>query len=202
MSSDRSALPSDGHTDDVLTQLRRESRDEHEAIERVLEFMDEGLTRDVYRRRLAQFYGFYAPLEERLGALGAFTEPGTLRTAPRLAADLRALGLASPESLPRCDALPTLTDRASVLGCLYVLKGAALGGRVIARHVAKTLGLGPDNGACFFHGAGEETGPRWRTFVATLADFDGTAAERHTLVHTAIDTFRTLRLWCQGGTAP
>ena len=46
----------------ILTRLRLETRAEHRAVECVLFLMGAALTREAYRLRLAQFYGFYGPL--------------------------------------------------------------------------------------------------------------------------------------------
>ncbi len=188
---------------DILRRLRTESRAEHEAIDRALDLLARGLTLGAYRRRIEQFHGFYAPLEDRLGDLGALAWPSGAapleRRAPLLAADLVALGVGAPERLPRCEALPELRGPADVLGCLYVLEGAALGGQVIARHLRDTLGIGPSNGGSFFHGRAEQTGPHWRAFCATLAAFRGDDAEGDATVQAAIATFRALRRWCAAG---
>jgi heme oxygenase len=196
-----SAAANAGSTSEgILSRLRAESRLEHEAVERDLDLMSAGLTVAVYRRRLEQLHGFYAPLEDRLEALGAFSgaEPEPLAKAALLAADLRALGVAEPERLPRCQALPDLLGPAQALGCLYVIEGATLGGQVIARHLHRTLGLEPQSGARFFHGYGEETGPRWRSFGARLVAFAVNAPREDLMVRAAIETFRALRAWCKG----
>jgi heme oxygenase (biliverdin-IX-beta and delta-forming) len=188
---------------DVLYRLRTESRPEHDAIERALDLTDSTLTLAAYRLRIEQFYGFYAPIEDRLGALGAFAAPGTgpERKAPLLLADLLVLGVAAP-SLPQCQALPDLTGAAEMLGCLYVLEGATLGGQVIARRLRDTLGIGPASGASFFHGHGEETGARWRAFTAVLAASGRDEVHQDAMVRSAIGTFRALRLWCEARPTP
>lgn len=52
---------------------------------------------------------------------------------------------------------------ASFVGICYVLRGASLGGKVIARHLATTLGLTSSHGAAFFS-PGEE-GATWREWM-------------------------------------
>ena len=89
---------------DILARLRSETCSEHEAVERQLGLVDATLTLAHYRRRLEQFWGFYAPLEARLEA-GAGAGPGapilvTHRKTGWIEADLRALGMARPETLP------------------------------------------------------------------------------------------------------
>ena len=79
---------------DILARLRSETCSEHEAVERQLGLVDETLTLAQYRRRLEQFWGFYAPLEARLEA-GAGTGPGAPILVPRSAR--------SGRSAPWCD---------------------------------------------------------------------------------------------------
>lgn len=56
-------------------------------------------------------------------------------------------------------------DSAALAGMLYVIEGSMLGGRVIARQLAKSLDIGRETGARFFSGWGDETGPRWEVFL-------------------------------------
>ena len=60
-SSDLPAAPSA-----ILARLRLETRGEHDAVELELDLIGVSLTREGYRQRLEQFYGFYAPLEAAL----------------------------------------------------------------------------------------------------------------------------------------
>ena len=50
----------------LLTRLRIETRAEHDAIERTLLLVGDDLTLEMYTHRIAQFYGFYKPVEEQL----------------------------------------------------------------------------------------------------------------------------------------
>lgn len=185
---------------DILARLRSETRSEHEAVEYQLGLVDEALTLTQYRRRLEQFWGFYAPLEARLccGGTGNRAEAVLCRQGKSgwLEADLRALGVGRPEQLPRCERLPDLPDRAAVLGCSYVLEGATLGGQIISRHVASRFGLSAESGGRFFHGYGDRTGEMWKTFTATVRSFVELTGEEDAIVAAAVGTFQSFRLWC------
>ena len=124
--------------------------------------------------------GFYRPLEGALAAL-----PGWERLSP--AVDLRAhcraalidddlevLGLVVP--VQALDRQPTLDSLAQGLGCLYVLEGSALGGRVVARQARAALG--EDLPVTFFaNPAGRPLGARWQALQATLDAYGRTAGE-------------------------
>ena len=197
-----SALPS------VLTRLRFETRSEHEAVERVLDLMG-ALTCDGYSQRLVQFYGFYSPLEAALQARCAKqSDSGSLEISqlpmllPRLRKslllrqDLHHLGITTAD-LAQCRALPPIQTPAEVLGCLYVLEGATLGGRTITRHVQGTLGIMPTTGGSFFDGYAGDTARMWNAMRQTLLSGAVDAQAENAMVASAIATFACLRGWCE-----
>jgi heme oxygenase (biliverdin-IX-beta and delta-forming) len=198
----------------ILSRLRTETRAEHEAVEQVLDLMSTSLTREGYRQRLQQFYGFYAPLEQALQARrdrvsGEAGEealsPGTcsalaarLNKTAHLQRDLRQLGVMA-DDLPLCRELPPLRTQAEVLGCLYVLEGATLGGRMITQHVQATFGITPAAGGSFFEGYGADTGKMWQTMRQLLVSGAPDVQSENAMVANAIATFACLRLWCESG---
>ena len=62
-------------------------------------------------------------------------------------------GSAGPRPFDTLDGVwtGTLASRSGFIGTCYVLRGASLGGRVIARHLELTLGLDAAHGAAFFN---------------------------------------------------
>jgi heme oxygenase len=58
-------------------------------------------------------------------------------------------------------------------GCLYVMEGSTLGGKIIYNILKKQLGLSDSAGASFFYGYGPATGEKWKTFGASLEAFAG-----------------------------
>ncbi len=185
----------------VLDRLKGETRPEHDAIEAALDLASGALTVERYRRTLERFFGYYRPLEEAIHAIDGWAESGLdlgeRRKAGLLEADLRALGVGTPDDLPRCRNLPPCGRTAAAFGCLYVLEGATLGGQFISRHVRQTLGVTPETGGRFFHGYGGRTGAMWQAFRTALAAFATTQETQDIVVGTATATFRTLRQWCQ-----
>ncbi len=82
--------------------------------------------------------------------------------SPLIAAGLNALGRALPTSTP---AVAAATFGAAI-GWTYVAEGSSLGGRVMRRAmVADGLDL---TGLDFLDPHGEDTGPRWRAFLAAM----------------------------------
>ena len=192
----------------VLTRLRFETRSEHDAVERVLDLMG-ALSNTSYRQRLVQFYGFYSPLEAALQTRCA--EQGDSRSLkasqlpmllPRLhkslllRQDLNHLGVITID-LALCRALPQIQTPAEVLGCLYVLEGATLGGRMITQHVQATLGITPTTGGSFFDGYAGHTARMWNAMRQTLLSGAVDAQAENAMVASAVATFTCLRDWCE-----
>lgn len=184
-----------------MNQLKLATRDRHVALERQLPLLDPALSLRDYRQCLARFLGYFAPLEQALlGQTGwdaiGFDYADRLKT-PRLALDLLALG-ATPKAvaaLPQCQRLPPVDSLPSLLGCLYVIEGAGLGGQVITRHLRASLGLTPATGGAFFFGDGELTGPRWKAFVQDLKRQVAEQGGGDAVIASANLTFATLDDW-------
>lgn len=197
-----------GLSQPLSLRLRHATHDQHAQIEanpRFARLMAPDLTRDEYRVLLARLFGHHAPAEAALGAAAqllpaALGLPRRLRRTGLLAADLVALGMAAPRiaGLPRCQD-HAIRSAAEAWGLLYVLEGATLGGQVIARHLALTLGLGPQDGAGALVPHGAETGALWRGFKQALdeaaedPDFDSEAT-----IEAARRAFGTLDAWVAG----
>ena len=186
----------------LLSRLRTETQDRHDAIEHTLLLMEDDLTLAAYRRRLEQFYGFYQPVEARLldgrGPLAPWLDVQVRRKTAQLQADLTALGQAAGARLPLCTKLPPLISAADCFGCLYVLEGATLGGVIISRHVGQRLGVSPASGGAFFGGYGAHTGAMWQQFRAAITAFSAETDDQDAVVASARATFEALQHWCEG----
>lgn len=192
----------------IMSRLKAETQAYHDRIER------DRLSRELtamevdlgyYTQVLAIYYGFYAPLEARLiGAaqwdtLGFDLTP-RLKT-PLLARDLAHFGIEGERlrALPVCADLPRVADLPAAIGCLYVLEGATLGGQLISRHLAGTLGVGPERGSAFFSSYGPTVGPMWKAFRAFAEEYAPGSEEA--IIACACATFTALGSWFQEGYA-
>lgn len=185
----------------ILKLLKEATAPLHGALESKLPLLDARMSPHTYRQFLHRFLGYYEPLEARLLAFPYwsaldFDYAGRHKT-PRLLQDLQALG-ETPDAiqgLARCRDLPSLATPGQLLGCLYVIEGATLGGQVITRHLQANLGLTPSSGASFFDGYGAQTGRQWKAFGAMLKA-SATETEIHgEMVASANRTFETLGNW-------
>jgi heme oxygenase len=194
----------------ILKRLKLATSASHSALEEKLPLMNADLSRQAYCRFVARFFGFYAPLEAQLMASPHWQQLpfdyADRQKTPRLTQDLLALGT-TPTALsatPLCAALPPLHAPEQLLGCLYVIEGATLGGRSITQHLHTKLGLTPQSGGAFFDGYGTQTGSRWKAFCTMLmnnADHPDHPnhpidESRHAAIVAAADsTFQTLTQW-------
>jgi heme oxygenase len=124
----------------------------------------------------------FQPLKIDLGSIG--------RRRDWLAADLHALALPLPAPQSLGFELPTSGHG---FGCLYVLEGSALGGRVISKRVKQTLGLGPASGGAYFHGLGRQTSSHWSDFLTALNTIPANSAMGADAEAGAIATFVAFR---------
>ena len=191
--------PANPPTAPILTRLKLETADLHQRVENRFRILDPTLTRTGYALKLERLLGFHQPLEtliepwrDRLAI-----DWDARRKAHLLRADLEFLGRTPAEiaQLPCCKALPELTDLGAVLGCVYVLEGSTLGGRMIARHLAQHLGVVPGQGASFFSPYGDELMPRWRSFQQHLAELANSATPEDRIIDGARATFTCFGDW-------
>jgi len=183
----------------ILDLLRERTRAAHDRAEEALPLLDPSLDAARYRAILAGFWGFHAALEPCLAAVAELRalglDPAERRKLPRLEHDLRTLG-ADPMRLPVANAVPEVEGAAAALGCMYVLEGATLGGRVISRHLA-ARGIGPDTGGAFFAGYGRTLEPHEHRQLSVLAAMHAMAtvawADEHADLQFAAAGRRALR---------
>lgn len=160
----------------ALAELRLTTRAEHDRIEHILR-LPEPMPLERYAAIASGFDAFLRVWEPRIHAALPERLQGWFRPRRRggfASADvewLRDVAGIEPTafSTGMTAALP-LNDLAQVLGSLYVIEGSALGGRVIAPQLKRTLGLDQGRGASYFHGFGGDTGVMWANFkvVASL----------------------------------
>jgi heme oxygenase len=184
----------------ILERLRAGTRAAHTSIESVPalnRLLAPNLTVAEYVETLRRLHAFHAGLEPDLArALCGRSRAAALVDGVRvaaIAADIAWFG-AAPLAASLPPSLPAGT--AAALGALYVVEGSNLGGRIIGRHVAKSLGVGPGTGGSYHCGlAAEEARRRWQLLLLALCEFDAAGVPSEPLLATALATFAALELW-------
>ncbi|QYF86200.1 biliverdin-producing heme oxygenase [Brevundimonas sp. PAMC22021] len=148
----------------VLHALRAATGPAHDALETQARIEPRLADRRTRGALVADFHRFHAGLEAAAHPLIADLDEGfrVRSRAEGIAHDLRDLGVLTPPMRP-------MTPPASVgeaLGRVYVAEGSMLGGRIIRRRLAAQ---GIDlTGLAFLDPWGDDTGARWRGFIAAM----------------------------------
>jgi len=180
----------------VAQQLKKQTATAHADSENMLmPFLNSIRNSDDYARILKMFYGFFAPLENRIAgwvSTGILADIHERRNASLIIEDLKAIGT-NTEELPLASQLPEINSIASALGAMYVLEGSTLGGRFIAKMLAKNEALAVSSGHLnFFNGYGEQTGDKWKSFITLVNNYPDQVEE---LIAAANETFRCMGSW-------
>ena len=187
----------------ILDKLKQSTCIHHDRASNNIDILRVHLSIGEYRDILGKLWGFYKPLEALI-ANGIEWPLSMLKferrkKIPLLEHDLYVLG-GAPSSLPICAKLPELADFSQVLGCLYVLEGATLGGQVISRHIKKRLGLDQTTGCSYFCSYGAETANMWNTFCHILTTHASSSEIENQILQAAHSTFVTFNAWLEEGT--
>ncbi|HVJ55393.1 MAG TPA: biliverdin-producing heme oxygenase [Aliidongia sp.] len=159
-------------------RLRHATSDLHRSVDQAFDV--EGLESSSleYCRRLVKLHQIYTLVENALDAVD-WADAG-LDLAHRIMRvrwieeDLAKLGCTPAAAL----AFPALclSSLGEGLGCLYVIEGSTLGGRVIYKRVKARLGFDADHGARYFFGYGADTAEMWASFIGKLNSFGANTA--------------------------
>jgi heme oxygenase len=189
----------------ILNRLKQETEALHRQAEEALDLPSRLSSRAAYADMLARMFGFYAPVEAKLQQgelLESLGLDGNDRAkTPLLRKDLEKLGWVPSriDALPICSQVPAVEDAPKLLGALYVLEGATLGGRWIRLQANEKLGIGEEGGGSFFAGYGPRTGAMWTAFGETITAY--AYANPHVqdaIVQSAAETFREFKRWMSG----
>lgn len=187
-------------THSVASLLKTETAQHHAETENYLvPHLQQIQSTTDYAAILGMFYGFFKPLEEQIADI---ISPDILpdiskRNKAHLAEeDLKIVNTApAGEQLPVAKSLPSINNLRQAFGALYVLEGSTLGGRYIAKMLAKSPANLPTAAMSFFEGYGEATGPMWLAFQQKLNEFTG--EDTPEIIAAANETFIKMKAWMQ-----
>ena len=149
------------------------------------------IDRTAYRRLLARSYGFYAMAERLIERADD--------SVCRLADDLAELGLTDQAiaGLPHCPPPAIGGAEAERIGAAYVLLGASLGGKVMARSIAREA---PTRGSLPTRFLAGDDNAAWKDFVARLDVLLPDSRARATAARAAVTMFAAFETWMNGWT--
>lgn len=192
-------------TQTILEQIKEQTKEKHLSLEKNKKLSlltDVNLEIGQYIDILKKFYGFFAPLEEKINQFSSIhnfiPDLKDRRKATALLTDIFYLSKNEQKEPQIADfkELPDVSTVAEAFGCLYVLEGSTLGGRFIYKNLENTLGLNSEQGASFFYGYGNNTGVKWKIFQSGLSNYMVQNPEQSAFaIHAAVITFEKLELW-------
>lgn len=180
----------------LANELKERTSPVHTSLERKL-LSHIQLVRDErqYIKLLTLMYGYYAALEERLEDFKhAIPDYDRRRKAQSIADDLIALGHQA-ETLKLATDLPEITSIPQAMGCMYVLEGSTLGGKIISKILLKQVpSLG--HSMRFFQGYNDEAMEMWQKFKQCL-DQIVTEDSHEEAQRAATETFVKFKNWIE-----
>lgn len=181
-------------------RLKSATRDVHQEIEDGLKLMRADFNMRDYRQLLERMYGYYKPIEIELSRMAAH-QSWSSEVLPRfktsaLRNDLDWLGVkkADIEKLPEAYDLPQVHDLPEILGIMYVLEGATLGGKVLSKHFQNRWGLNYRAGASFFNFYGVRVTDNWHRFLDWM-ELNINPEDESRTIAAARSTFTTMSDW-------
>jgi heme oxygenase len=198
------------HRSSFHERLREATRLLHRRLEAQLPLLDSDLTPARYRDVLRAFFGFYVPLESSLEtsappALSA--DVACRRKSWWLLEDLLSLGDSTQVigALPLCRELPPMATQTDVLGALYVVEGATLGGQYVLQSLRRSLGPNADHHVRFFASYGSRVPDMWAALLRILKAAAYDEMQEQAIIASACRTFSSFEQWlkhCQGEEGP
>ncbi len=189
---------------DILEQIRQETRGDHDALEAVglsEKIVDGSLTPDEYRKLIKVHYLVHRALEERLeqagvGDLFPDLSYAERRKMPLIRKDLAELGISEEEldELQPAGSGPEIGLPFGLLGCMYVMEGATLGGMVIVKALRKNENLAGIDNFHYFGCYGGETGKQWKSFLTVLQQEGNKPEAQEQVVLAAKETYQVFKI--------
>jgi heme oxygenase (biliverdin-IX-beta and delta-forming) len=189
----------------ALTALRQATADLHRAVEQQVPLMSKDFDRNQYVAWLQLMHPFYSGIDEIL-SVGQQLDPIPWAYVPRAALIEQDLAWLNARPQDQGQPLPTswkgLSTAHHRLGILYVVEGSALGGQVLHKALARTVGVTAENGASFLMPHGPDPRPQWAGFIECLRPFEAEPDAVSNMITGAQMTFSALSDWIRRGWQP
>ncbi|RDC57843.1 biliverdin-producing heme oxygenase [Pedobacter chinensis] len=185
----------------IANLLRTQTAECHATLESLMfvnEIMNNSLSIDDYKKLLTINYIIHQKLENKLANMldADLADKLDMKNRLKLSALEKDLNYWKIDSLtlPGLDFELFIPEKnnAEVLGALYVLEGATLGGNVIKKHILANPNFGAHKEGLNYYGVyGEELSTKWKTFVSVLNE-SVVEADYERCIKSANETFNNL----------
>lgn len=186
--------------DFFLNNLRQETADSHRKLEEnefSKSILDPDVTLRAYQTYIAKLYGVTLACEREVyPTLGSvFADLEQRRKSHLIIRDLIITGVSAEKAGELAVSHFEINSLAQALGVMYVLEGSTLGGKVLYKHMNKTLELDASNGASYFWGYGAETGVMWKGFITEFASCAVRENFEEEVISSSVKTFTLISNW-------
>lgn len=176
-------------------ELKEKTQDFHEEIERVDLFKkitSETILLEEYISLIKKLYGFIYPCEQLIQSLNCKYLISDREKTALLEKDMLALQITHETST--CTTIPSIKNHTEVMGYLYVMEGATLGGQIIKKILEKRFPFLIGKGTHYFSGYGQRTKIMWNEFCENL-NLITAEEERKKAIKTACLTYEYFQNW-------
>ncbi len=183
----------------VLDRLTGETRGLHKEIEGEADLLLRAISVPAYRRYLARWYGFVAPLERALRSLPGLSQvidPRRLRKHQLLGHDLQALHLKQPAiaALPQCE-IPSFIDVRDAMGWAFVVERTTLDHPGLFRRLASVIPGDMAFASAYLTCYAGSVGEMWRSFEQSLETAAPSEGDSDRIVSASQIAYRHFRRW-------
>lgn len=184
-----------------LNTLRNYTAPYHKSIEQLplsSLLLSQEVTLHNYRYYLIVLYGIVKEFEINIfpRIQHVLDDIESRRKSELLCKDLQSLGI-EPENIITID--PTFFKNihtiAAAFGCMYVIEGSTLGGRLICKHLEKVLGASVTGSLNYLKAYSDKTGSMWKKFLDTFCELAVRNHHQAEAIKSSIETFQILEKW-------
>jgi heme oxygenase len=187
----------------VLEKIREKTKEYHDQFTGwARDILSGTITLEEYKKVLKIMYGFHYPHEQRLLAFDLWDgadQKLDLKTRIKtdlLIEDLKAIGATEEEieNIEICTDFPPAENLGQILGSMYVIEGATIGGQIMSKKLTELFDL-KESGALFFNSYGDRIMPMFKVFCDVL---NTTGAEKdieETIVTSSVETYYAFNNW-------
>jgi heme oxygenase len=184
-------------TNTLHAELKEKTHHYHQEIEQVELFKkitDQTIVMEEYISLIKTLYGFIYPCERLIQSHHRQHLMLNREKTQLLEQDMLALQVSPDSSV--CTTIPNMKNDAEIMGYLYVMEGATLGGQIIKKILEKRFPLLIEKGIHYFGGYGNKTKTMWDSFCENL-NLIKIEKETNNVIKTACLTYECLHNWIE-----
>lgn len=178
--------------------LKEQTKDHHQKLESLIISRVKSLdSKLAYANFLKLFYGFIAPLEEKIASIKEVTDNDKINNREKAWMILQDINYLNPHdnNFQTTDNLPQINTFDEAIGALYVLEGSTLGGKYIRKMIASRLQMPENEGFLYFSSYADNTDNMWKAFKNVVDALPHSAEIEDNVLKSANETFIKFKRW-------